>query len=114
MEKLSRTVPVTVNLTEAEWSVLEELAKGDGKRPRVWARDQVLKGLDRAPLVDERSEVLAEAEVLSQVRALGFLVGELVVELMLHMHGGDTGQAFAKANELFERARGNQKSDGRT
>ena len=112
MEKLSRTVPVTVNLTEAEWSVLEELAKGDAKRPRVWARDQILKGLDQGPRVDEKSEVLGE--VLSQVRALGSLVGELVVELMLYMHGGDTGQAFAKANELFERARGNQKSDGRT
>ena len=100
--------PITVRLTESQWSVLEAMANVEGKAPSVVAREMISTTLDRGPMDRE------DSEVLSEVRKVGTLVAEFMTEVMLYIHGGDAEQAFGKVNEIFERARGNQKSDGRT
>jgi hypothetical protein len=93
MGKLTKRLDL--RFTDEEYEGIELHA--DGKSPREWARDRVLGALESANV--------SPAEVLAEVKAQSGLLGELVVEFMLHIHSGDGDKAYAKARELFERAR---------
>lgn len=86
--------------------MLEALAEVEGKAVSVMARDIVSKALEKGPTSGE------ETEVLSEVLALGSLVGELVIEFMVHVYDGDQEKAFTKSKEMFQRARADKTNGG--
>jgi hypothetical protein len=97
MGKLTKRLDV--RFTGEQYSAVELRASAAGKSAREWARDRLLAA------VESPATKVSAAEVLAEVKAQSGLLGELVVEFMLHMHAGDPDKAYAKARELFERAR---------
>jgi hypothetical protein len=93
------TNALTVRFTEEEYDAIELHATAEGKSAREWSRDRLLAA------VESPATRVSVGDVMAEVKAQSGLLGELVVESMLHMYPEDQDKAYGKARELFERVR---------
>src|SRR6516164_4674179 len=93
------TQRVDVRFSQEEYDAIEVRAVAEAKSPREWARDVLLTE------AESPAKRVTPVELMTALKAQGALLGEFVVEFMVHVHGGDVEKAYTKAKELFERAK---------